>query len=111
MDISIGGELEGRIVAELYADVAPRTAENFRSLCTGEKGAGPHTGAPLHYKVSRPSSFPPHSFPGASAALFAPARAECRSVVVSMLNGAGPRGLMVWSGVCGFEERFQRFRL
>ncbi|XP_030450482.2 peptidyl-prolyl cis-trans isomerase CYP40 [Syzygium oleosum] len=53
MDISIGGELEGRIVAELYTDVAPRTAENFRSLCTGEKGAGPHTGFPLHYKGVR----------------------------------------------------------
>lgn len=28
-DISIGGDLEGRIVFELFADVAPRTAENF----------------------------------------------------------------------------------
>ncbi|XP_018835608.2 peptidyl-prolyl cis-trans isomerase CYP40-like isoform X2 [Juglans regia] len=53
LDISIGRELEGRIVVELYNDVVPRTAENFRALCTGEKGIGPNTGAPLHYKGSR----------------------------------------------------------
>ncbi|XP_062156814.1 peptidyl-prolyl cis-trans isomerase CYP40-like [Alnus glutinosa] len=50
LDISIGGELEGRVVVELYKDVVPKTAENFRVLCTGEKGIGPHTGVPLHYK-------------------------------------------------------------
>ncbi|CAM8909463.1 unnamed protein product [Rhodiola kirilowii] len=52
LDISIGGELEGRIVVELYKDVVPKTAENFRALCTGEKGIGPHTGVPLHFKES-----------------------------------------------------------
>ncbi|CAI9110126.1 OLC1v1010102C1 [Oldenlandia corymbosa var. corymbosa] len=52
LDISIGGELEGRLVVELYDDVVPKTAENFRALCTGEKGVGPNTGAPLHYKGS-----------------------------------------------------------
>lgn len=50
-DISIGGQPAGRIVFELFADVVPRTAENFRALCTGEKGVG-KSGKLLHYKGS-----------------------------------------------------------
>lgn len=52
LDISIGGVLAGQIVCELYTDAAPRTAENFRSLCNGERGEG-RRGVPLHYKGSR----------------------------------------------------------
>jgi peptidylprolyl isomerase len=50
-DITIGGEPAGRIVMELRADVTPKTAENFRALCTGEKGVG-QAGKPLHFKGS-----------------------------------------------------------
>ncbi|XP_061362702.1 peptidyl-prolyl cis-trans isomerase 1 isoform X2 [Gastrolobium bilobum] len=39
-DMTIGGQPAGRIVMELFADTTPRTAENFRALCTGEKGVG-----------------------------------------------------------------------
>ena len=35
-DITIGGFPAGRIKMELFADVVPRTAENFRQFCTGE---------------------------------------------------------------------------
>ncbi|KAK2947786.1 putative Peptidyl-prolyl cis-trans isomerase B [Blattamonas nauphoetae] len=40
MDISIGGQPAGRLVFQLYSDKLPKTCENFRCLCTGEKGFG-----------------------------------------------------------------------
>eukprot|EP00823_Brevimastigomonas_motovehiculus_P009680 TRINITY_DN93_c0_g2_i1.p1 TRINITY_DN93_c0_g2~~TRINITY_DN93_c0_g2_i1.p1 ORF type:complete len:181 (-),score=46.43 TRINITY_DN93_c0_g2_i1:279-791(-) len=39
-DVSIDGKVAGRIEMELRADVVPKTAENFRALCTGENGFG-----------------------------------------------------------------------
>merc|ERR1711908_162563 len=50
-DVTIGGQAAGRIEMTLRADVVPKTAENFRALCTGEKGTGT-SGKPLHFKGS-----------------------------------------------------------
>ena len=50
MEISVNDKPLGRIVFKLYPET-PRTSENFRCLCTGEKGIG-KSGVPLHYKGS-----------------------------------------------------------
>ena len=50
-DVAVGNKPVGRIEMTLRADVTPKTAENFRCLCTGEKGIG-QSGRPLHFKNS-----------------------------------------------------------
>jgi len=50
-DVEADGEKLGRITMELYNDIVPKTAENFRALCTGELGVGA-AGKPLNYKNS-----------------------------------------------------------
>ena len=48
-DVSIGGTNAGRIVFELYKSIVPKTAENFRALCTGESST---SSKKLHFKGS-----------------------------------------------------------
>ncbi|KAI8055148.1 cyclophilin [Syncephalis plumigaleata] len=51
-DINIAGKPAGRLVFKLFNETVPKTAENFRALCTGEKGVG-QSGRPLHFKGNR----------------------------------------------------------
>jgi len=46
-DMTIGGEPAGRVEIGLYGGIVPKTAENFKQLCTGEPGFG-YAGSPFH---------------------------------------------------------------
>ena len=51
-DLSVDGrKMKQRVVIQLFDHLVPKTCENFRALCTGEKGIGTK-GKPLHYKNS-----------------------------------------------------------
>jgi peptidylprolyl isomerase len=57
MDITVEGDVAGRISVELFHDTVPQTTENFRSLCTGERNfsggaALTYKGVPFHRVVS-----------------------------------------------------------
>lgn len=39
-DVNVGSQPAGRIIFKLFNEDVPKTAENFRALCTGEKGNG-----------------------------------------------------------------------
>eukprot|EP01036_Dinobryon_divergens_P026078 gene26078-34686_t len=52
MDIQIGGQSPRRIVFRLYDTIVPKTAQNFKSLCIGDRGIGKVTQKPLQFKGS-----------------------------------------------------------
>jgi len=53
LDISIAGEHIGRMVIQLFDDICPKTCENFRCLCSGEKGTSSKSQKALCYKGSK----------------------------------------------------------
>ncbi|KAG0001005.1 peptidylprolyl isomerase protein [Entomortierella chlamydospora] len=52
-DIAVNAKPAGRMTFKLFNETVPKTAENFRALCTGEKGKSALSGMPLTYKGSK----------------------------------------------------------
>ena len=53
LDLSVDAKVIGRVTIELFARQAPKTCENFRALCTGERGNGRLSRQPLHLQGTR----------------------------------------------------------
>jgi peptidylprolyl isomerase len=49
-EIEVDGNSAGRIVLGLFGKVAPKTVQNFKSLCACDKGRGKLSGKDLCYK-------------------------------------------------------------
>lgn len=47
LELAINGNVIGRLLIEVRADKVPKTAENFRALCTGENGNS-YAGTSIH---------------------------------------------------------------
>ena len=47
MDMTFNGNYSGRLIFKLFDSITPKTTENFRALCTGEKGYG-YINTPFH---------------------------------------------------------------
>lgn len=96
LDVTTGGLRVGRIVLELFSEIVPRTAENFRALCTGEKGYG-YAGTDFHNVIPGEAVYggfiPQHAEESIYGGLFEDENFDVhhdRPYLVSMSNGGHP---------------------
>ncbi|KAK6583336.1 hypothetical protein PZA11_004412 [Diplocarpon coronariae] len=110
-DITLGGEKLGRIKFELFADVVPKTAENFRKFCTGETKN--HLGRPQGYKGSkfhRIVLLPSHS---ATLGFLSSSKLQCfiKDFMCQggdFLNGDGTGSTCIYGTKTFEDENFER---